>query len=112
MAGIEPHGAWYRETGSGMGPTLNTASAMGAYALTDRGTWLSFRNRGELAILVEGDRRLFNQYGVMLVNPARHPHVKKAMGQAFVDWIVSPAGQQAIAGYRIGGEQLFFPNAR
>jgi tungstate transport system substrate-binding protein len=103
---------WYRETGSGMGPTLNTASGMNAYALTDRGTWLSFRNRGELAILVEGDQRLFNQYGVMLVNPAKHAHVKKDMGQQFVDWIVSPGGQQAIADYRIGGEQLFFPNAR
>ena len=111
-AGIVPKGAWYRETGSGMGPTLNTASAMDAYCLADRGTWLSFRNRGRLAILVEGDRRLFNQYGVMLVNPARHPHVKKAMGQAFIDWLVSPAGQQAIAAYRIGGQQLFFPNAR
>ena len=105
-------GAWYRDTGSGMGPTLNTASAMNAYLLTDRGTWLAFRNRGDLAILVEGDRQLFNQYGVMLVNPARHPHVKKELGQAFVDWVVSPPGQAVIAGYRIGGEQLFFPNAR
>ena len=104
-------GAWYRETGSGMGPTLNTASGMNAYALTDRGTWLSFKNRGDLVIAVQGDRHLFNQYGVMLVNPARHPHVKKAMGQAFIDWLVSPEGQKAIAEYKIGGEQLFFPNA-
>ncbi len=104
-------GAWYRDTGSGMGPTLNTASAMNAHVLTDRGTWLAFRNRGDLAILVEGDKRLFNQYGVILVNPARHPHVKKELGQQFIDWIVSPQGQAAIAGHRIGGEQLFFPNA-
>jgi tungstate transport system substrate-binding protein len=104
-------GPWYRETGSGMGPTLNTASGMNAYALTDRGTWLSFKNRGELAIVVEGDRRLFNQYGVMLVNPAKHPHVKKDLGQGFIDWLVSPEGQAAIAAYKIGGEQLFFPNA-
>ncbi len=105
-------GAWYKDTGSGMGPTLNTASAMNAYVLADRGTWLSFRNRGDLAILVEGDQRLFNQYGVMLVNPAKHPHVKRDLGQRFVDWVVSPQGQAAIASYRIGGEQLFFPNAR
>ena len=112
-AGIAPpKGGWYRETGSGMGSTLNTASAMDAYALADRGTWLSFRNRGGLAILVEGDRRLFNQYGVMLVNPAKCPSVKKVAGQQFVDWLVSPAGQEAIAGYRIDGQQLFFPNAR
>ena len=104
-------GPWYRETGSGMGPTLNTASGMNAYALADRGTWLSFRNRGELAIAVQGDRRLFNQYGVILVNPARHPHVKKEMGQAFIDWLLSREGQDAIAAYRIDGEQLFFPNA-
>jgi len=104
-------GSWYRETGSGMGPTLNTASGMNAYALTDRGTWLSFKNRGELAIVVEGDQRLFNQYGVMLVNPAKHPYVKKEMGQAFIDWIVSPEGQKAIAEYKIAGEQLFFPDA-
>jgi len=104
-------GPWYRDTGSGMGPTLNTASAMNGYALSDRGTWLSFKNRGDLVIAVEGDKRLFNQYGVILVNPAKHPHVKKEMGQAFIDWIVSPAGQQAIAGYKINGEQLFFPNA-
>ena len=111
-AGVaKPAGAWYRETGSGMGPTLNTASGMGAYALADRGTWLNFKNRGDLVILVEGDKRLFNQYGVILVNPAKHPHVKKAAGQKFIDWLVSPAGQKAIAGYKIGGEQLFFPNA-
>jgi tungstate transport system substrate-binding protein len=111
-AGVEkPAGAWYRETGSGMGPTLNTAAGMNAYALADRGTWLNFKNRGELVILVEGDQRLFNQYGVMLVNPGKHAHVKKEMGQKFVDWLVSPKGQAAIAGYRIGGEQLFFPNA-
>ena len=109
-AGIEPKGAWYRETGSGMGPTLNTAAGMNAYTLADRGTWLSFKNRGDLVILVEGDTRLFNQYGVMLVNPAKHPHVKKEMGQKFIDWLISPAGQQAIAAYRIDGEQLFFPN--
>lgn len=104
--------AWYRETGSGMGPTLNTAAAMDAYALADRGTWLSFKNRAGLEIIVEGDTRLFNQYGVMLVNPARHPHVKRGAGQKFVDWVVSPAGQAAIAAYRIEGRQLFFPNAR
>lgn len=113
-AGIEMparKGEWYRETGSGMGPSLNTASAMNAYVVADRGTWLSFRNRGDLSVLVEGDDRLFNQYGIMLVNPARHPHVKKEMGQAFVDWVISPEGQKAIAAYKIGGEQLFFPNA-
>ncbi len=104
-------GSWYRDTGSGMGPTLNTAAGMNAYALTDRGTWLSFKNRGELVISVEGDRQLFNQYGVMLVNPAKHPHVKKERGQAFVDWVVSTEGQKVIAEYKIGGEQLFFPNA-
>ncbi len=105
-------GPWYRDTGSGMGPTLNTAAGMNAYALTDRGTWLSFRNRGELVISVEGDQRLFNQDGVILVNPVKHPHVKKEMGQAFIDWVVSAEGQKAIADYRIGGEQPFFPNAR
>jgi tungstate transport system substrate-binding protein len=111
LAGIDqPRGAWYLETGSGMGPTLNTASGKGAYALTDRGTWLNFKNRGDLVILVEGDRRLFNQYGVMLVNPAKHPHVKKEAGQKFIDWLISPEGQAAIAAYRIGGEPLFFPN--
>jgi tungstate transport system substrate-binding protein len=104
-------GPWYKETGSGMGPALNTASSMNAYVLADRGTWLSFKNRGDLAILVEGDKRLFNQYGVMLVNPAKHPHVKKDMGQTFVDWVVSPDGQRAIAQYTINGQQLFFPNA-
>ncbi len=113
-ASIEPsegQGKWYRETGSGMGATLNTAVAMNAYALTDRGTWLSFRNRGELAIAVEGDKRLFNQYGVMLVNPAKHPHVKREAGEAFIRWLISAAGQSAIGAYRIGGEPLFFPNA-
>ena len=104
-------GAWYRDTGQGMGPALNTASSMNAYLLADRGTWLAFKNRGELAILVEGDRRLFNQYGVMLVNPDKHPTVKKDFGQGFIDWLISPEGQKAIAEYRIGGEQLFFPNA-
>jgi tungstate transport system substrate-binding protein len=103
-------GAWYRETGSGMGPALNSASAMNAYILADRGTWLSFRNRGELGILVEGDRRLRNPYGVMLVNPARHPHVKRALAQRFIDWLVSSEGRQTIAEFRIGGEQLFFPS--
>ncbi len=113
-AGIDPTQSkttWYRETGSGMGPTLNTAAGMNAYALADRGTWLSFKNRGELEIVVEGDKRLFNQYGVMLVNPAKHAHVKKEAGQKFVDWVISPEGQKAIAAYKIGGEQLFFPNA-
>jgi len=104
-------GDWYRETGSGMGAALNTASAMDAYVLADRSTWLAFRNRGGLTVLLEGDRRLFNQYGVILVNPARHPQVKRADAQAFIDWLVSPEGQSAIAGYRIDGEQLFFPNA-
>ncbi|HXJ10342.1 MAG TPA: extracellular solute-binding protein [Burkholderiales bacterium] len=104
-------GAWYRDTGQGMGPALNSASAMNAYILSDRGTWLSFKNRGDLTIVVEGDKRLFNQYGVMLVNPAKHPNVKKEMGQAFVDWVISPEGQKAIADYKIDGEQLFFPNA-
>ncbi len=104
-------GSWYRDTGSGMGPALNTASSMSAYILADRATWLAFKNRGELGIVVEGDNRLFNQYGVILVNPARHPHVKQADGQRFIDWIVSPAGQKAIATYEIGGEKLFFPNA-
>ena len=105
-------GPWYRDTGSGMGPSLNMASSMNAYILADRGTWLSFKNRGELAILVEGDSRLFNQYGVILVNPAKHPHVKKEDGQRFIDWLISNAGQKAIAEYKIGGEQLFFPNAK
>ena len=103
-------GTWYRETGSGMGPTLNTASAMGAYAFTDRGTWLSFKNRGDLGILVEGDTKLNNQYGIMLVSPAKHAHVKKELGQAFIDWVTSAEGQSAIAAYKIEGQQLFFPN--
>jgi tungstate transport system substrate-binding protein len=114
QAGIDiaqARGPWYREIGQGMGAALNTASAMGAYVLTDRGTWLAFRNRGDLEILVEGDRRLFNQYGIILVNPARHAHVKQADGQAFIDWVLSPTGQRAIADYTVGGEQLFFPNA-
>ena len=113
-AGIDPQqgkGSWYRETGSGMGPTLNTASGMNAYALADRGTWLSFKNRGDLAIIVEGDKRLFNQYGVMLVNPRKHPDVKKSEGMAFINWVTSPDGQKAIADYKINGEQLFFPDA-
>ena len=104
-------GTWYRETGSGMGPTLNTAAGMNGYALTDRGTWLSFQNRGDLAILVQGDDRLFNQYGVILVSPDKHPNVKADLGQQFVDWLVGPEGQQAIAAFKINGEQLFFPNA-
>ena len=104
-------GGWYRSIGQGMGPTLNTAAAMNGYTLTDRGTWLNFKNRGPLTVLVEGDKRLFNQYGVMLVNPAKFPHVKAADGQAFVDWLVSAEGQKAIADYTINGEQLFFPNA-
>ncbi|HLE66947.1 MAG TPA: substrate-binding domain-containing protein [Burkholderiales bacterium] len=104
-------GPWYRDTGQGMGPALNSASGMNAYILADRGTWLSFRNRAELAVLVEGDRLLFNQYGIMLVNPAKHPSVKKELGQTFIDWVISPEGQKAIAEYKIGGEQLFFPNS-
>ncbi|WP_027574638.1 extracellular solute-binding protein [Bradyrhizobium sp. WSM1743] len=102
---------WYREIGQGMGPALNMASSSNAYLLSDRGTWLSFKNRGELAILIEGDKRLFNQYGVMLVNPVKHPNVKAKDGQAFIDWLISPKGQEAIAGYKVDGEQLFFPNA-
>jgi len=104
-------GPWYRDTGQGMGPALNTASSMNGYILADRGTWISFKNRGDLSILVEGDKRLFNQYGVILVNPQKHKHVKQDLGQAFIDWIVSSDGQKAIAGYKIGAEQLFFPNA-
>jgi len=104
-------GPWYKEIGQGMGAALNTASAANAYVLSDRATWLSFKNRGDLVISVEGDTRLFNQYGVMLVNPAKHPHVKKDLGQAFIDWLVSPEGQKMIADYKIGGQQLFFPNA-
>ncbi len=104
--------AGYKECGCGMGPALNIASSTNAYVLADRGTWLNFKNRGELAVLVQGDQRLFNQYGAMVVNAAKHPHVKTELGQGFVDWLVSPAGQAAIAGYKIAGEQLFFPNAR
>jgi len=104
-------GAWYRDVGQGMGPALNTAAAMNAYILSDRGTWLAFKNRGDLEIVVQGDKRLFNQYGVMLVNPEKHPNVKKELGQTFVDWLVSSEGQQAIAGYKIGSDELFFPNA-
>ena len=104
-------GPWYRDTGQGMGPALNTASSMNAYILADRGTWLSFKNRGDLAILVEGDQRLFNQYGVMLVNPDKHPSVKKELGQMFVDWVISPEGQKAISDYKVNRAQLFFPNA-
>ena len=114
VAGLDPaagRGRWYREVGQGMGPALNTAAAQDAYILSDRGTWLAFRNRQTLRILVEGDARLFNQYGVMPVSPTRHPHVKAAEGQRFIDWLLSGAGQQAIAGFRINGEQLFFPNA-
>jgi tungstate transport system substrate-binding protein len=104
--------AGYKECGCGMGPALNMASSVNGYVLADRGTWLNFKNRGELAVLVEGDQRLFNQYGVMVVNPAKHPHVKTELAQGFVNWLVSPAGQAAIASYKIGGEQLFFPNAQ
>ena len=113
-AGITPApgSSWYKETGSGMGPALNTASAMNGYILADRATWLSFKNRGDLSILVQGDPKLFNQYGVMLLNPAKFPNVKKAEGQAFIDWILSKNGQDVIASYQIGGEQLFFPNAK
>ncbi len=102
----------YKECGCGMGPALNIAASANAYVLADRGTWLSFKNRADLGVLVEGDKRLFNQYGVIVVNPAKHPHVKKEQAQAFADWVLSPAGQAAIASYRISGEQLFFPNAR
>ena len=104
-------GPWYREIGQGMGAALNAASGMNGYVLSDRGTWISFKNRGDLQIVVEGDKRLFNQYGVMLVNPEKYPSVKKELGQAFVDWLISPEGQAAIAGYKIDGEQLFFPDA-
>jgi tungstate transport system substrate-binding protein len=104
-------GAWYKEIGQGMGAALNTASASNAYVLTDRATWLNFKNRGDLDIVVEGDNKLFNQYGIILVNPSKHPNVKKAEGQVFIDWIVSPEGQKAIADYKINGAQLFFPNA-
>ena len=114
QASLDPAGekaAWYRDTGSGMGPALNTAAAMNAYLLADRGTWLSFKNRQNLKIIVEGDSKLFNQYGVILVNPKKHPHVKAVAGQKFIDWLVSAEGQGTIAAYKIGGEQLFFPNA-
>ena len=113
-AGIDPKqasGAWYRETGSGMGPTLNTAAGMGAYTLTDRATWLAFQNKGDLVTAVEGDQRLFNQYGVTLVNPAKFPHIKAADGQTFIDWLVSPEGQKAIADFKVQGQSVFFPNA-
>ena len=114
QAGIEietAKGPWYREIGQGMGAALNMAGSSNAYVLSDRGTWLSFKNPGDLVIAVEGDRRLFNQYGVILVNPAKHPTVKKELGQAFIDWLLSDEGQAAIAGYKINGKQLFFPNA-
>jgi tungstate transport system substrate-binding protein len=104
-------GPWYKEIGQGMGAALNTASAANAYVLSDRGTWLSFKNKGDLVIAVEGDKRLFNQYGVMLVNPQKHPTVKAALGQVFIDWLLSPEGQHGIASYQINGEQLFYPNA-
>jgi tungstate transport system substrate-binding protein len=104
-------GAWYKSIGQGMGAALNTAGASNAYVLSDRGTWISFKNKGDLVIVVEGDKRLFNQYGVMLVNPEKHPNVKKDLGQQFIDWLVSPEGQKAIANYKINGEQLFYPNA-
>lgn len=110
-AGVDNKGTGYKECGCGMGPALNMAASSGAYVLADRGTWLSFKNRADLAVLVEGDTRLFNQYGVMVVNPERHPHVKTAEARKFVEWAVSPAGQDAIASYKIEGEQLFFPNA-
>lgn len=114
VAGLDAEtasGTWYRETGSGMGATLNTGTAMGAYVLTDRATWIAFGNKGEYQIAVEGDNRLFNQYGIILVNPEKHPNVKVEAGQKFIDWVLSDAGQQAIADYKIDGQQLFFPNA-
>ena len=114
VAGVDiatQKGPWYREIGQGMGAALNTSGAMGAYVLSDRATWISFKNRGDLVLSVEGDQRLFNQYGVMSVNPAKHPHVKVADGKLFADWLTSPEGQKAIADYRIDGQQLFFPNA-
>lgn len=110
-ANIEVFGPWYKEIGQGMGAALNTAAGSNAYVLSDRGTWISFKNKGDLAIALEGDKKLFNQYGVMLVNPAKHPHVKKELGQQFIDWLVSTEGQKAIADYKIDGEQLFYPNA-
>lgn len=114
MAGIDisvERGPWYKEIGQGMGAALNTASAINAYVLSDRGTWMSFKNQGDLQIVVQGDKRLFNQYGVILVNPQKHPKVKRELGQQFIDWLISPEGQNAIAGYRIDGEQLFHPDA-
>ena len=113
-AALEPQTskpAWYREIGQGMGAALNTAGAMGGYALSDRGTWISFKNKANLEIVTQGDQRLFNQYGIILVNPAKHPHMKRAWGQAFIDWILSAEGQEAIRSYTIDGQQLFFPNA-
>lgn len=115
QAGVDPHpasGSWYRETGSGMGGTLNVASGMNAYTLTDRGTWLAFGNRGDLVVLVEGDPRLWNHYGVILVNPEKHPHVKVRAGQAFIDWLLSAEGQAAIGSLRVGGQPLFTPSAK
>ena len=112
MAGTSHMGAGYKACGCGMGPALNMAASMGAYVLADRGTWLSFKNRADLAVLVQGDERLFNPYGVIAVNPAKHPHVKVKEAQRFIDWVTSPAGQAHIAAYKIGGEQLFFPNAK
>ena len=114
-AGLDPKTmgtGWYRDTGSGMGPTLNTAAAMDGYTLSDRGTWLSFKNKQDLMIVVEGDQRLFNQYGVMLVNPEKHPYVKRDLGEKFIDWLISPDGQRTIAGFKINGTQLFFPDAK
>jgi tungstate transport system substrate-binding protein len=111
QAGLDAKGTGYKECGCGMGPALNMGASIGAYVLTDRGTWLSFKNRQDLQILVEGDKQLFNQYGVMVVNPAKHPHVKADLAQKFVDWVISPAGQANIASYKVGGETLFFPNA-
>ncbi len=112
LAGVDHKGAGYKACGCGMGPALNIAASTQAYALTDRGTWLNFKNREGLAVLVEGDTRLFNQYGVIAVNPARHPHAKLALAQQFIDWVISPAGQSSIASYKVGGETLFFPNAK
>ena len=112
LAGVEPSGDWYKETGAGMGPTLNTSAELPAYTLTDRATWISFENKGSLAIQVEGDTALFNQYGVILVNPEKHAHVKVDDGQALIDWLISPEGQEAIASYKIDGQQLFYPNAK
>jgi tungstate transport system substrate-binding protein len=112
LAGVDPKGQGYKACGCGMGPALNIAASTQAYVLADRGTWLSFKNRDGLSVLVEGDTRLFNQYGVIAVNPARHPHVKTALAQQFIDWVISPAGQSSIAAYRVGGETLFFPNAK